>query len=110
LILGDCVIFENWSGGQGSNGKSFNFFNTNRGKWQQTWVDDKGTVLELMGELKDGAMAFTGETVTAKGNKTEERLTFFKLSQDSVRQLWEQSTDGGKSWKVAFDGLYIRKK
>jgi hypothetical protein len=29
---------------------------------------------------------------------------------DRVRQLWESSDDGGKSWTVAFDGLYVRKK
>ncbi|MEP6848971.1 MAG: tetratricopeptide repeat protein, partial [Acidobacteriota bacterium] len=38
LILGKCIIFENWSGGGGTNGKSFNIFDTNDNKWHQTWV------------------------------------------------------------------------
>jgi hypothetical protein len=110
LILGDCVVFENWTGARGGHGKSFNVYNAARGKWQQTWVDNSGSVLELAGEFKDGQMRFTGESVGRGGAKTLERLTFTKLDDDRVRQFWEQSTDGGKTWTVAFDGTYIRKK
>lgn len=110
LILGDCVVFENWSGAGGGSGKSFNFYNATLGKWQQTWVDDRGGVLQFIGEFKDGAMRFQGETLAPKGNKVMHRLTFFPLAADRVRQLWEQSSDGGKTWNVAFDGTYTRKK
>jgi hypothetical protein len=27
-----------------------------------------------------------------------------------VRQLWDSSADGGKTWKVEFDGTYAKKK
>jgi hypothetical protein len=27
---------------------------------------------------------------------------------EGVRQLWETSTDDGKTWTVAFDGIYRR--
>ncbi|MCI0488124.1 MAG: tetratricopeptide repeat protein [Blastocatellia bacterium] len=109
LILGDCVVFENWTGGSGGSGKSFNFYNAATGKWQQTWVDDVGSVLEFTGEFKDGAIRYTAETPLQGGGKTLHRLTFFPISKDHVRQLWEQSTDGGKTWAVAFDGQYKRK-
>ncbi len=109
LILGDCVVFENWSGAGGSDGKSFNFYNAQKGKWQQTWVDAVGGTLELLGEYKDGKMLYTAESV-AQNTKTLHRLTFFNLSPTRVRQLWEQSTDGGKVWTIAFDGTYIRKQ
>jgi tetratricopeptide (TPR) repeat protein len=109
LILGDCVVFENWTGNGGSNGKSFNFYNSNLGKWQQTWVDDRGGMLEFIGEYKDGQMRYLGESPAAGVGKTFHRMTFFNLSKDRVRQLWEQSTDG-KSWTVAFDGTYVRTK
>ncbi len=110
LILGDCVLFENWTGAKGGHGKSFNLYNAAAGKWQQTWVDNSGSLLELYGEYKDNQMRFTGETNAPGGKKTLERLTFTKLSDDKVRQFWEQSTDDGKTWTVAFDGMYIRKK
>ncbi len=110
LILSDCVLFENWTSARGGNGKSFNVYNAAKGKWQQTWVDNSGGVLELTGEFKDNEMRFTGETPAPGGKKTLERLTFTKINSDRVRQLWEQSNDGGKTWIVTFDGTYIRKK
>jgi hypothetical protein len=109
-ILDGCVIFENWTGARGGTGKSFNFYNSSKRKWQQTWVDSTGSVLELAGEYSDGKMQFSGETVQPDGSKMMQRLTFFNLSPERVRQFWEQSTDGGKTWTVAFDGMYIRKK
>jgi tetratricopeptide (TPR) repeat protein len=110
LILGDCVVFENWTGAGGGSGKSFNFYNSNTGKWQQTWVDNVGGVLEFSGEFKDGAMRYSAESVAQNGSKTLHRLTFFNLAPGRVRQFWEQSTDGGKTWTAAFDGTYIKKQ
>ena len=109
LILGDCVLLENRKGARGVEGKSFNVYNAATGKWQQTWVDSAGDVLELTGEYRDDQMRFTGET-RAGGGRTLHRLTFTKISADRVRQFWEQSADGGKTWTVAFDGAYVRRK
>ena len=41
--------------------------------------------------------------------KTLNRITWTPLPAGQVRQLWETSSDG-KSWTVAFDGLYTRKR
>lgn len=110
LILGDCVIFENWTGARGMIGKSFNIYDAAKGRWQQTWVDSTGNVLELYGEFKDGAMRLTGEKLGPNGAKIINKLTFFPLEGGRVRQLWESSRDDGKTWNTVFDGLYIRKK
>lgn len=109
LILGDCVLLENWTGSKGGNGKSFNLFNAAKGKWQQTWVDSSGNMLELYGEFKDGVMQLVGENAR-NGKKTLQRITWKALDKDQVRQHWEQSQDDGKTWTTAFDGLYTRKK
>lgn len=110
LILGDCVVFENWTGARGGAGKSFNIYNAAKGKWQQTWVDSSGNVLELFGEYKEGRMSLVGEKKGADGRLILSRLTWTRLPSDRVRQLWEQSNDGGKTWTVAFDGTYVRRK
>jgi hypothetical protein len=91
------------------NGKSFNVYNAAKGKWQQTWVDDRGVVLELTGEFKDNAMRLAGEVVR-NGQKILHKLTFFPLEGGRVRQLWESSQDDGKTWNTVFDGLYVKKK
>lgn len=110
LILDDCVVFENWTGVKGYTGKSFNLFNATLGKWQQYWVDNQGGVLVFTGDYKEDTLRFEGTTPQKDGAVLQEKLTFFKLSPDRVRQLWEQSKDGGKTWTVAFDGDYRRKK
>lgn len=110
LILGDCVIFENWTGAGGTNGKSFSFFNSATGRWQQTWVDDKGGLLEFSGDFKENAMHFLATTTTTKGQKVLQRMTLFNLSQTQMRQLGEQSTDDGKTWTVMYDLTYHRRK
>jgi len=109
-ILDNCVLLENWSGKGGVTGKSFNIYDSAKNRWQQTWVDSTGSVLELYGEFKDGMMRLTGETVGKDGKKTLQRITWYPLENDRVRQHWEQSQDGGKTWTSAFDGLYARKK
>lgn len=107
-ILDGCALQENWAGDSGGTGKSFNFYHAGTGKWKQTWVDDGGRVLEVEGEFRDGAMRFEGEVYLKDGTKVLDRMTFFPLEDDRVRQLIEHSTDNGKTWYVWFDGTYSR--
>ncbi len=109
LILGQCIIFENWSGGGGTNGKSFNIYDSNDKKWHQTWVDDKGTFTHYIGGLVDGKMVVVADTIIS-GKKTLAKMTFSKLPNGDVRQFGENSTDEGKTWVTAFDLIYSRKK
>jgi hypothetical protein len=109
-ILEHCVISENWEGARGGKGKSYNFYDTNVKHWRQIWIADGGTSLDYTGDFSDGAMRFRGWTLDAKGNRVEQKLTFFSVAPDTVRQLFEQSTDGGKTWTPTFDGRYVRRK
>jgi hypothetical protein len=108
-----CVIQEHWTGSQGGHGSSFNTYQPNEKKWHQVWVDDSGTFLNLIGEFKDGAMVLLGEhSGQQPGVSITERITWSLVNNDpdQVRQFWQQSRDGGKTWNTAFDGLYVRKK
>ena len=108
-ILEHCVLSENWTATRGGEGKSSNFFDTNLGKWRQIWMADSGGPLDYTGEFRDGAMRFAGWTRDAKGNRVEQKLTFFAIAPDTVRQLFEASTDGGKTWASTFDGRYVKR-
>lgn len=109
-ILNSCVVLENWMPPNAGGGKSFNIYNSVTKKWEQFWVDSTGSVVHFTGEVRDGNMYYTTESVAANGQKTLGKMTFFNQGPDRVRQLWESSTDGGKTWSIAFDGLYMRKK
>jgi len=108
LILGRCVIFENWSTPV-SSGKSFNIFDTKDGKWHQNWVDDRGTYAHYIGEVRDGKMVYVSDMVR-NGVKTLAKMTFSKLPGGDVRQHGESSVDDGKTWTTTFDFTYVRKR
>lgn len=109
-ILGGCVLHESWQGTGNINGHSYNIYDAGTKTWNQTWVDNGGTLLNLRGGLVDGKMVLSGDTVDDKGVKTINRITWTKIDDNNVRQLWETSSDGGKTWAVAFDGQYAKKK
>jgi hypothetical protein len=107
-ILEHCVISENWTGAGGGEGKSYNYWDPNLKHWRQVWIADSGGVLDYTGDYRDGAMRFTGWTLDAQENRVEQRLTFFNVAPDTVRQLFETSKDGGRTWVAGFDGRYVR--
>jgi hypothetical protein len=112
LLLEQCLLMENWQGGgvAPSAGKSMNFWDQNRGKWRQVWIADGGGSLDYTGEFRDGAMRFEGWSLTPAGQRVLQKLTFFPISTDTVRQLFETSADSGKTWQPGFDGRYVRRK
>jgi hypothetical protein len=108
LVDGGCALFENWSSGRGGyTGRSLNSVGGD-GRWRQTWVDSGGLRLELVGGLVDGKMVLEGETPASSpgGPPTKNRITWSPETEGRVRQHWETSADGGKTYSSAFNGMY----
>ncbi len=103
-----CVIHEHWTGARGGTGQSFNFYDQLTRDWHQVWVDNSGTWLHLTGAFAGEKMTFTGVAPGPDKVPTQQRLTFFKNADGTVRQFWETSRDG-KSWQTSFDGLYRKR-
>lgn len=103
-----CVVHEHWTGARGMTGESFNLYRPGTGTWHQSWVDSSGSLLLLDGHVENGAMVLRGETPAPDGATRLHRISYSRLENGNVRQLWEMSTDGGASWTVAFDGRYRR--
>jgi hypothetical protein len=113
LILGDCVVQENWTsaGNIGYSGKSYNIYNAALKRWEQYWVDNTGGNIFFYGELRDGIMDYwTDEIPQTDGKKLKRHLQFIKLGPDKVRQFSQGSHDDGKTWMVEYDFTYNRKK
>lgn len=105
-----CAIVENWWGATGSNGKSINLYNTAIQKWQQFWVDNSGVSTLYVGERVGNEMRFTADSYSREGKPIKRKMTFFAVDADKVRQVGETSGDGGKTWKVEYELLYVRTK
>ena len=104
-----CGLRENWEGTDGMTGTSLNAYDAARGLWHQTWVDSRGSILLLEGQFKDAKMTLGGSRRSPRGGTVQDRIIWEPLTGGVVHQLWEHSTDGGKSWTVVFDGRYTRK-
>jgi len=117
LILDSCIILENWKSsnsfkGMIYSGKSFNTYNSRTKQWQQTWVDNVGGSTEyLEGHYENNKMVFrTNPFPFNKDTMAIQRLTFYNLATDKVRQHGEISKDNGLSWSTQYDLEYRRKK
>ncbi len=104
-LLDGCVLQEEWHGTGGSSGTSLNFYNPSTKQWQQFWVWQNGTTLETFGGYADGKMILEGSSTGPNGVSVMNRITWFDNPDGTVRQLWEQSSDG-VTWTPSFDGMY----
>lgn len=103
-----CLVHEHWTGRGGSTGQSFNFYDSSTRQWNQVWVDNQASSLRLSGEFTGDQMKLIGVAPGPDGKPQQQRLTFFRNADGTVRQLWETSSDG-TTWGVAFDGLYRKR-
>jgi hypothetical protein len=100
-----CAILEQWKDASGNAGTSLNFYDRSADRWEQTWMGAQGGILHLRGGLENGVMTLTGVRKTAQG-EVMDRIEWIPVEGGKVRQLWSLSRDGGKTWQVAFNGMY----
>ena len=109
-IENGCGVLEQWTSARGITGRSINVYIPASKTWVQAWAGSDGLTLNLRGtfesDARGGRMVLSGESVGAKGERVADRVAWSPLDNGKVRQLWEQSRDGGKTWTVAFDGTY----
>ncbi len=110
--LDGCVVEENFSAESDGHlrGKSVSIFDTDAGKWKQTWVDNEGGYLDFVGEFKDGQMILEREVARPDGTRGMQRMVFKNISGDEFDWSWEGSKDGGKTWQVVWPIHYKRRK
>jgi hypothetical protein len=100
-----CTLREEYTTPDGYVGTSLNFYDSARKLWHQTWIDNQGGALYLEGGIEGESMVLR----TVGDAQNVQRITWTRLADGRVRQLWESTADGGKSWTIAFDGHYTRR-
>jgi len=104
-----CLLVEHWkASGAPQTGSSFNYFDIRDKKWHQLYIDNSGNAgafPAMSGRLENGRMVL----LTDPAVKPMSRWTWYALSSDKVRQMAEQSLDGGQTWRTTWDSVYVRK-
>lgn len=106
----DCIVQEHWRGKSGVTGRSFNYYDPEDQSWNQLWLDSGGSRLELKGKYKDGSIVM--QSRLTKGKKIDwyyDRITWTKIDENTVSQLWEILNSNEQRVTVAFHGVYRRK-
>ncbi len=109
-ILDGKVILETFNADPDGafQGMSFSVYNPSLSKWQQTWVDNQGTYLDLLGGYQEGKMIL--ERTTNVGEKSIlQRMIFFNITDAHLDWSWERSQDHGTTWESLWQIHYQRK-
>lgn len=111
MPTGGCAIHESYITAGNYAGQSINFYDPIDKKWHQHWVGSGGDVYNYLETKREkGLLQFESKFMSPNGNISLSRLTFTLNPDGTVRQLFEGSTDNGKTWTPNFDGLYVKKK
>jgi hypothetical protein len=107
----DSAVIEEHFSGENSiplRGLSVSVYGPQRGKWLQTWVDNDGSYLDLVGSFKNGKMVMQRKA-TVKGKEVLQRMVWKNITHDAFDWSWERSSDGGSTWQVVWPIHYARK-
>lgn len=100
------LIVEKWTNHLGGTGTSMNYFHPEDKKWKQHWVDDDGSILEMTGEFKDGAMRYAGTMRMKFGETFQTRMQLEPKTDGEVHQLIERFNAESSEWETYFQGTY----
>jgi ketosteroid isomerase-like protein len=104
-MLDGCVLREDYQGADGHKGQSFTVYDVSRKLWHQTWVTNRGELLEIEGKFQSGEMVLSGSDLTPTGEKREVRGVW-KPVEGGVRETAVTSLDAGKTWQPWFDLMF----
>jgi hypothetical protein len=102
-----CLLVEHWTSAEGDTGTSINFYDPARARWRQVWVSFNGGVIEIQGGLREGSMVLGGVLANPDGRTQPFRGSWTPNEDGSVRQHFEISENGGRTWTTWFDGRYV---
>jgi len=88
-------------------GYSVSVFDAEADLWRQTWVDDQGSYFALTGGSEGDTFVLRMSAVRG-GVPVDLRMVFCEIAADSLRWLWERSTDAGATWSTAWEIAYTR--
>lgn len=105
-----CMLSEEWTGAKGTTGRSYNYFNNADSTWNQLWLDNQGTILNLKGKLESKSIVLRSEL--KPGKKIDfyyNRITWTPNANGSVTQKWDVLNKENQVPRTLFVGIYKKR-
>ena len=91
-------------------GNSISVYSPADSSWHQTWADNQGSYINLVGYMDGDVRVFQTNPVKVEDKVLIKRMLFYNISENSFKWDWEVSIDGGETWNLRWEILYTRKK
>jgi len=107
-VIDECAITAEWTSGGGNKGLGLSAFDMKTRQWKQVYVSNQVPFRSGV-NLRTSDPSYTGLGIRfiplpdpTAGNPVQTRVTIMPLSGHRALQEFEDSRDGGKTWKVVF--------
>jgi ketosteroid isomerase-like protein len=107
VILDGCALREVYEGADGLAGESFTIYDASRKLWHQTWVTNRGQLLEIEGRFQGSSLTLQGPRISPEGREEIVRGVWTR-EDGGVRETAHTSADRGATWRPWFDILFRR--
>lgn len=105
--LDGCVVLERYRQNDGLSGNGVTIYDASRKLWHQTWVTNSGQLLIIEGRFQGNVLTMSGDNLGKDGKRIWYRVTW-KPEPGGVREVAVTSQDAGRSWRPAFDILFVK--
>jgi hypothetical protein len=115
-IIDACAITAEWTGRRGDKGMSLFAYDVRTGDWTQIYASNQvpsreGVYLRKSDRSYNGpGLRFIELFDPPAGNLSRSRVTTMSAGAERVLQLFESSSDGGKTWRTVFKGEFRRQQ
>jgi len=105
---GGCVLVEKRHGvGKSHESLGVVGYRLASGTWHRDFIDDSGFVLSLDGGRDAAAMVMTGKDYRTEITRLH-RVSWTHMSDGTIEERWQISSDGGTSWQEHFYAVFQR--
>jgi hypothetical protein len=109
LQLDSCLFVEHWGDSNGHQGENVFAYGKDDETWHGLFADNRGRLhVFVEGTVAAGMAEFLGPGRGEDGGTVLSRIRVIRIDANSLKQTWEKSVDGGRTWKTEFGLDYIR--
>lgn len=106
-VVDGCAFTAEWAGKAGDKGLSTFAFDKPSGEWRQLYVSNEvfptGAIVRKSDPSYNGpGLRFIALVDPPAGSLSRSRITIMPMSNGRTMQLFEDSSDGGKTWHTLF--------